>query len=324
MNTAEENMDFDYIMRRSWQIIWKHKILWLFGFLASCGRGGGSGGNFNYSAGGDGSSGAPLPPALRRFFSQIERFFAHADTGQIVGIIAAIFTVVVLFWIIALLAQTAGRVGLVQGAMLAEDGVGQLAFAQRLENIKPFFWRVLGLNLLLGLAIFALIMLLVVPMVVLGAITAGVLFLCFLPLICLLLPLFWAAGILIEQANLALIIEDLNILNAVQRGWEVFRANLGNYLLMGLILGIGGAIVRFIIALPTLFIILPAVIGTISGTLTENDWFFGGGLAIAGLCLVIYLPVLLILNSGLQAYIETAWTLTYRQLNMPAEAIETA
>ena len=29
-------MDFGEILSRAWQIIWKHKILWVFGILAGC------------------------------------------------------------------------------------------------------------------------------------------------------------------------------------------------------------------------------------------------------------------------------------------------
>ena len=37
-------MDYGEILKKSWNITWKFKVLWLFGFLASCGKGGGGGG----------------------------------------------------------------------------------------------------------------------------------------------------------------------------------------------------------------------------------------------------------------------------------------
>ena len=33
-------MNFGEVLSRAWQITWKHKILWLFGLLASCSAGG--------------------------------------------------------------------------------------------------------------------------------------------------------------------------------------------------------------------------------------------------------------------------------------------
>ena len=56
------NFNFGEILTRAWQIIWKHKILWIFGILASCGR---SSGNFNSSRGSRGNGGAGgLPPQV--------------------------------------------------------------------------------------------------------------------------------------------------------------------------------------------------------------------------------------------------------------------
>ena len=31
-------MDFGYVLKRAWQIMWKFKVLWIFGILASCGQ----------------------------------------------------------------------------------------------------------------------------------------------------------------------------------------------------------------------------------------------------------------------------------------------
>ena len=37
------SFNFGEVLTRAWQIIWKHRVLWIFGILASCGRGGGGG-----------------------------------------------------------------------------------------------------------------------------------------------------------------------------------------------------------------------------------------------------------------------------------------
>ncbi len=37
-------MDFGEVFSKAWKIIWKYKILWLFGIFASCSGGGGGGG----------------------------------------------------------------------------------------------------------------------------------------------------------------------------------------------------------------------------------------------------------------------------------------
>ena len=51
MGIGETMNDFSFgeVLTRAWQNIWKHKVLWIFGILASCARrgGGGSGGGGN-------------------------------------------------------------------------------------------------------------------------------------------------------------------------------------------------------------------------------------------------------------------------------------
>ena len=58
-------MDFSEVLTKAWRIVWKHKILWIFGILAGCGTGGGGGGggsggrweqNRPFSSGGTGEA----------------------------------------------------------------------------------------------------------------------------------------------------------------------------------------------------------------------------------------------------------------------------
>jgi hypothetical protein len=134
---------------------------------------------------------------------------------------------------------------------------------------------------------------------------------CLIPTLCLLVPLGWLVNIFLEQANIAIVVEDLGIMDGLQRGWQVFRENIGMLIVMGLILVLGvGLIGGFIIGLPVVFFIGPAVFGAIAGTQQALQ----GGIAIAVLCLVAYIPVAIVLNGILQSYIRSAWTLTYLRL----------
>jgi hypothetical protein len=58
-------------LSRAWEIIWRHKILWIFGILAGCatGGGGGSGGSPNINVD-DNNRNLQLPPEVERFLDQ--------------------------------------------------------------------------------------------------------------------------------------------------------------------------------------------------------------------------------------------------------------
>jgi len=316
-------MDFGEVLSRAWQITWKYKILWLFGILASCGRQAGSN-SANYSFDQRDfdrfNRDVPLPPGLRNLFFGLQRWFEGLTEGQIVLFIALITIVVLVLFVLGLFLSTAGRIGLIQGALEADQGASALTFGGLFSSVRKFFWRNLGLNLLLSVLIIAVVLIFVLFFVVSAAMTLGIALICLLPLLCLVIPIGWFVGVIIEQANVALVVDDLRILDALSRGWQVVRENLGSMILMGLILTLGvGLIGGIIINLPMLLVVFPVLFGFIAGT----GEAIRSSLLIAGICFVIYLPVLIVLSGILQAYISSSWTLTYLRLTgVTAQGIE--
>lgn len=312
-------MDFGEVLTKAWKIIWKFKVLWVFGILASCGQGGGGNGSgsanssIRYSG-----NGGDLPPRFHQFFYNLEDFFNHIHAWQIVAIILGLFMLGILISAIMAALNTIGRIGLIQGTLAAEAGAESMNFTELFNRGKPFFWRIFGFNLLAGLAIVVIVLLLLMPFIGIGALTFGIGLLCLIPLLCILVPVGWLVGVILEQANIAIVVEDLNILDGLKRGWQVFRDHLGNIIVMALILGIGGAIVGFVLALPIFLLVTPVLIGIIAGSVSGSGFLFGGGIAIAILCFAIYLPILILLGGILQAYLKTAWTLTYLRLTQVA------
>ena len=307
------NFDFGKVLTRSWQIIWKHKVLWIFGILASCARGN-SGGSGNGGGGNSGYQGGPnnggLPFQTNQFEQVMEQIVEYVKDNLwvILLVIVGIILLSFLFYALGMM----GRIGLIKGTFKAESGAERLAFGELWSESMPYFWRVFGLNFLLGLLIFVLI----VPFVLLGVFTAGVGFLCLLPLLCILVPVFWAVSVILEQAQAAIVIEDLSMMDGVKRGWVVVKSNVGAMIIMALILGVGGAIVGVVVALPLIIAVLPIIIGAVTESLRESMtpvWIALG-------CCVAYFPVLLLLNGVLTAYLQSAWTLTFMQVAKPKES----
>lgn len=304
-------MDFGKILSRSWEIIWKHKVLWIFGIFASCAQGGGGGGSgqgFNYST--DSGQTGDLPPQLERFFLQIQRYFDTTPEETMIPIAIAVICGFILLGLLFWVLSVYGKAGLIHGAFRAESG-GMLTFSALSSASFAVLLRVLGLNFLLGLVPLAIGLLFAFLAVTAGIFTFGIGLLCLIPLICVLIPLGFAYAVFIEMSNVALIGENLGVMEAITRGWEVFRNNLGSLIVMALILLVGGFIVSIIISLPVIVVFAPVVIGVISGA----EEAFGRGLLISVICLVLALPVLILANGILQGYIQTAWSLTYMQLS---------
>jgi hypothetical protein len=301
------NFNFGEVLTRAWQIIWKHKVLWIFGILASCARGGGGG-----SSGGGGNSGyqtgsgdAPFSgDQIERGMNQVRNFLEN-NWWIIIAVIVGIILLSFVFYFLGMM----GRIGLIRGVVQADKGAENLSFGELWAESMPFFWRVFGLNFLIGLAFLVLF----VPLVLFGIVTAGVGFLCLIPLLCIMVPLSWVVMAIIEQAQNAIVLEDLNMLDGFKRGWEIVKANAVPIVIMMLILGVGSAVIGVIIAIPIIVAAVPLIVGAtaLRESLTP--------LYIAAACCAVYFPILLFFNGILTAYIQASWTLTYLQLVKPKE-----
>ena len=286
-------MDIGEILSRAWRIIWKHKILWIFGLLSGCGSSGNYSPNVQYTF--QASDFATIPPWTNRFQGWQSAVF-------IAGFLALILAII----LITAFLITIGRVGMVRGTLQADRGSPRLAFSEIFRGSLPFFWRIFGLNLLILLGFILLVMITVIPLAV-----SLIGIPCLIPLICIFIILGWLVSIWVEMSVNAVVVEDLGITAGLQRGWEVFRANLGSMIAIGLILGVGIAFIGgLIIALPFLVAVFPTLLGALAGAPRG----FRGGFTFTLLCLIAYLPVMLVLYSILHSYIRSAWTLTYLRL----------
>jgi hypothetical protein len=306
-------MDFGEVLTKTWKIIWKFKVLWIFGILASCGQSGGGGGGGGGGSGYQASSNRMGQPFGANFSSLANTI--DSEPWVLAAIIAASILIGLLLFALVMAIQTVGRIGLIQGAATADkDENAALTFSGLFNSGKPFFWRILAVNLLLALAVFLVILLFVLAIIAGTIITLGLGLLCFFPLLFLIVPVFWLFMAYMEQVNIAIVVEDLGIQAGLQRGWEVFRANIGTMIVMALILVMGGFLAGLLLALPLILTIIPLAIGVIALASGDSAALGGGGLAVAGLCCLAYLPVLLVASGMISAYTKSAWTLTYLRL----------
>ena len=301
-------MDFGEVLTRAWQIIWKHKVLWIFGILVSCTQA-------NPSA----NFGSNTSWQTNEIPYQVERTINSVPDWQIWAFIAIIFLVVLFLIVLAIFLGTIGRIGLIRGTVQAEDGAEKLTFGELFSGSMPYFWRVFLLNLLIGIGVFIVFAVVIGIVVVGGILSFGIGLICLIPLLCLLLPFAWIVSVVIEQANNAIVVEELGIMDGLSRGWDVVRLNAGSMIVMWLILELGiGLIVGLIIALPLLFTLGPIIAGLIAG----GERAILGGLAIAGICFVAYLPFLIVLSGIMRSYIGSAWTLTFLRLTAAPDLLD--
>lgn len=308
------NFNFGEVLSRAWQIIWKHKVLWIFGILASCTRGGGGGNSgSNWRQNGSNGAGMPdLPPQLEQFFNTI--------AANMTAFIAITLAVICIFWILAIFLGTIGKIGLIRGTWHADGAADNLVFGQLFSESMPYFWRMFWLSIVVSLPFVVLIAAAVAGGLAFGialsqggSSTQALGMLALLPFffgcICLLIPIGFVINMIVRQAQNAIVLEDAGVLPSISRGWDIFRTNLGPIIVMAIILGVIGLVAGFIMAIPVLIVVVPAAIAFLAGN--AQNWT---PMIVAGVLLCLYIPVSLLLNGILISYTESAWTLTYLRL----------
>ncbi|MBN2047476.1 MAG: hypothetical protein JW750_06525 [Anaerolineaceae bacterium] len=295
-------MNIGEVFRKSWDIVWKHKILWFFGFLVSLANGGGSG-----------NSGSNLGDKVNYQFSaeefpyqmhQLENWFEQnvmVWSGLLVLLVIVLIVIALFFAFLSIV----GRGALIKGAWMAdEDENAVLKLGGLFRLGMKYFWKLF----LLGLLFFAAIIGLLIVLVLFSVITLG---LGLIALCCLWIPLIAAMSLLHKQSAIAIVGEDMGVMDSIGHAWKiVFKENLAGYLIMTLIVGIGGTLARLLLALPIMLIVIPLVIGLVA----ESQIITTGGIVFMIIFVLLYLPVLVVLSGGLNAYLETVWTLYYRRV----------
>ncbi len=302
-------MDYGYALTRAWQITWKYKVLWIFGILAGCGTNSSSGGSGNIDYSQDVNE---MPPEVIELGDKALTFFAQPTV--IIGMILFVLLVIILTTFLT----TIGRVALISGTYKAEAGAKSLSFGELFKDSTSRFWRFFWMNFLVSLPFI---------IVIVGLLGAGIFtafsadnataseafLVAFIPTLCVLFCcLFFFSlliGMIVQQAQNAMILEDLGISASLMRGWEVFKSNLGHLILMAIILFIFSAVVGVVVAIPMLIVVIPAAISfVLDGAQSFQP------LILMGLCLVAYLPISLIANGVLTTYTQAVWTLFYLQI----------
>ena len=303
-------MDYGNIIKRAWEITWRYKILWMFGFFAGAMNYGSSGGSGNYSTGsGDFDSGS-LPPEVVDTFERAGWWLQ--DNLVLIFSLMALFVLIGIIWWIISIAARGALIHLVNRAQ--EDG--QVRAGDGWSVGFKNWGRLFLIGFLLWFPFFIVAMILVVLMVVPIVMTAvgeanpaavltgiagtcGVMVIAFAVLSIAGVVL----GLIATMAERHAVIGNLSATASIKQGWHDLRTRFGEMFLMWLIvvgLGIGIGILFGIVA----FFI---VIGVVIALVTTGPC--GAGLVALALMLLLMVP-----GAVLSAFMSAIWTLYWRRM----------
>lgn len=303
-------MNYMETLRRGWQITWNNKWLWLLGFLAALGSGGG----FSSSTGGD--SGVTTPGTT----PNIEPGMLAAIIGGAVVLFCIAFIVGILLWLVSL-ASKGGLITAVADLDRGQPSSFGRAFRQGWRKVLPL----VGMTILLFAVVIILVIILAIGFAgttaaaigagasmdsnalagLLG--TAGFIFLC---LLCLLIPLSLVLNLIYAFAYRGIMLRDLGVMDSIRHGWRVVRENLGEILLLGLLFFIINLIIGFVA------VMLMGLLGVSSGMFSL---LMSGGepttsqLVGAGVGLLAAFVIFAIVSAIITAWRSATFTLAYQQ-----------
>lgn len=328
-------MDYGDLFTRAWNLTWRHKWLYLLGFLAALGSAGGSGGSsnagLNYTVPANTLSALPTTGDPLALFERFWTLYGPAIVAF--GILALVLAIVL--WLVRLTAQA----GLI-GAAATLDAGGQITFWQALTQGFGKLGRMIGLSVVL-FGPFVLVALFAAAWFGSQFVTliGGLLYESLDPvqladagrrlsvfgtaafcLTCLLIPLLLFVNLLFPFAQRSAVLEDQGVFGSIGRGWAVIRDHLGTVLILALFLVVIGIVVGILVALIiapiAALLLLPAILDFVSGELTGLNVavLIGVGLLLGLLAALLYGVFL--------AFRSTAVTLAYRELSQTGKKRE--
>jgi hypothetical protein len=139
-------------------------------------------------------------------------------------------------------------------------------------------------------------------------VTFGLGMLCMTPFMLLLYPVMFLSIVWMEQAVNGIIIDKMEIMDAVKQGWHIIRNNLLSIILMMVVIYFGVGMVSGFVMLPMM---VPFMVMPISFMEGEPNLTI---ISISLLCSAVFIPLFVLINGWAMAFTKSAWVLTYLRL----------
>jgi hypothetical protein len=326
-------MDIGNLLKRSWNVFWKSKVIWVFGIVAALAGGSDYSVGFRFNVSRPAQPGEPiLPPQLRDFLTSP-------------ALPAIILMLVVVFLLIGLVFFLVNR--LAHGAMIGmadeADRTGSTSLGSGWRTGWGKALRLFLIGILLNLPVLILVIPAVaiflasfLPMILAAqggrgpaqpTLISGMMgaFGCFCSAICLAVILGLILRLLDRFAIRACVLEDLGIVASIKRGWRVATGSLGYTVLLWFAFGIIGLIVGGVLAIPMAALALPVMFSFMeSGRFGAQEIVLILGMLAYGLVAGV------VVGGILTSFNATVWTLAYRAFadkltaQTPAPAADTS
>jgi hypothetical protein len=250
-----------------------------------------------------------VPGLLGLLMGGVMVYFAFDDFNQFERIIGN-ETWFVLAWIgfmgifmlLSFVSTGIGWAGVFKGTVEAEKGKQSISFSELWRTSLPYFGRVLGILLVVG---FGMMLVFMVP-ALLGMLTAGLAFICMIPMMFVLIPLSFLAQMFMSLCIASSVADDLDVFTAIKRAWEITQKSFWPLALMSLLLYLVQMAAGLVVSIPAWGAQMLFMIPLMSENANPEMMF-----TFFGIFMMIIMPLAFLIQGGAQTYVNSAWMLVY-------------
>ncbi|MEW6285184.1 MAG: hypothetical protein AB1509_03055 [Chloroflexota bacterium] len=291
------NFDFGEVLTRAGQITWKHKMLWLFSALPAL-------------------AGMFFIPLFLLPFLFVD-FDAYGPPRFLEEPLFFVFFFVgtIVISLLSFVLYGISSASVTWGVLRAEGGEEKLGVRALFDGGQKYWLKVLGVTFLTSVIFSLAVLVFLGCMTLFGVITMGLGFLCIQPFIILLYPLSLVVYGFIEEALAAVVADDLNVVAALQRGWELVKTNFWRILLISFIVYFAISLLGGLFTVPFMFpfFYLPILTDGSAPDMRVVMLFIGG-------ITLFMFPVMVLVQGVGVTFLKAAYALTYLRLTRSKQA----
>jgi len=304
------------ILKVAWQIMWRAKYLWFFGFFAAFVA---SSGEFNLMVNNfsDLNTEAGFGNSLKDIYSQglMGNFGNHLlellkSLNPAAWFLIAILLLLILFFIWL---STVSEAGLIAGAYREyrkQPSDFILTFKTGRQNFWPVFW----LNILGKISIYLILGVISAPLLYIYLKTSDILWqtILFIISFIILLPVSAIVAFLVKYAIMYVVLRKEKLCSALKNGWQLFLKNWVVSLEMAILMFLIS--ILFGLAMIILGIVLAIPLGLILYAIYSLN-VAGSALTAVIIGLILLALIFFVMGAMLSTYQLTAWVLLFDRLN---------
>jgi hypothetical protein len=290
------NFNFGDVLARAGQITWRHKNLWLAGIAVGL---------------------VGLLPASISFLVN-PAYSSFSDPSEVSRMLPRVLLangLIILLTILTIPVYVIGMTVPSLGTFQIEKDKETLRFTELLKESLPYFWRILGIFLLVWVGVFVVLGILMACILSVSVLTLGIGALCVFPLLILFIPIAMLVYAIMEQALAAVVVDNMSMTVALQRAWVLVKRNFGVMALMSIVIYLGGTLISMVISTPMMI----PMFGFFFSMGSEPDMQAVQDLSRNMMLWMLAISPFLALFQGLfLTFMQSAWTLTYMRLRAPS------